>query len=187
MIELIKQPWPWYAAGIVIGLLPAALLLIGNKAFGISSSLRHMCAAVLPANVKFFRYDWRKESWNLLFAGGMVTGAFIASMWLADPGQMIVAESTKSYLVAHGVTSFTGYMPADVFGWQHLFTLRGVIMIIGGGFLVGFGSRYAGGCTSGHSIMGISNLQVPSLIATASFFVGGLVMVWFILPLILTL
>jgi uncharacterized membrane protein YedE/YeeE len=60
-------------------------------------------------------------------------------------------------------------------------------MIVVGGFLVGFGTRYAGGCTSGHAIMGLSNLQWPSLVATISFMVGGFIMANLILPFILKL
>ena len=74
ILEWIKQPWPWYVAGPVIGLTVPTLLIIGNKSFGISSSLRHLCAACIPANIKFFKYDWKKEAWNLFFIGGVVIG-----------------------------------------------------------------------------------------------------------------
>src|SRR5690606_31044476 len=72
MMDLIRQPWPWYIAGPLIGLTVPLLLLIGNKSFGISSSLRHVCAACVPAKIPFFSYDWKKEVWNLFFAGGII-------------------------------------------------------------------------------------------------------------------
>lgn len=187
MLELLKQPWPWYIAGALIGLTVPVLLLIGNKSFGISSSLRHVCAACIPANIKFFKYDWKKESWNLFFVGGIAIGGFIATYLLSNPNSIIVAESTKQALSANNVKDFEHLIPTDIFSWSSLLTLRGFIFIVIGGFLVGFGTRYAGGCTSGHSIMGISNLQLPSLIATICFMVGGYIMTWLILPFLLNL
>ena len=103
MLELLKQPWPWYVAGVLIGLTVPALLLIGNKSFGISSSLRHICAACIPANIKFFQYDWRKESWNLFFVGGVAFGGVIASFVLTNPNPIVIAESTKEALMNNNV------------------------------------------------------------------------------------
>ncbi len=76
-------------------------------------------------------------------------------------------------------------MPAEIFNWPALLTFRGFFFMIFGGFLVGFGTRYAGGCTSGHAIMGLSNLQLPSLITTISFMTGGFIMANLIMPFIL--
>src|SRR5688572_32437359 len=84
-IEWIKQPWPWYVAGPLIGLTVPVLLLIGNKTFGISSSLRHICAACVPANISFFKYDWKKEIWNLFFVAGIIVGALIITQFFANP------------------------------------------------------------------------------------------------------
>ncbi|NCU02654.1 MAG: YeeE/YedE family protein [Chitinophagaceae bacterium] len=186
-IELIKQPWPWYVAGPLIGLTVPALLIIGNKTFGISSSLRHICAACLPAKIPFFNYDWKKEVWNLFFVGGILAGGFIAFLFLQNPEPMIVNAKLSTELATYGITNYDSLVPTEVFNWSSLFTLRGFIMMVAGGFLVGFGTRYAGGCTSGHSIMGLSNLQWPSLIATISFMVGGFIMANLILPFILKL
>lgn len=187
MLELLKQPWPWYVAGVLIGLTVPALLLIGNKSFGISSSLRHICAACIPANIKFFKYDWKKESWNLFFVGGVAIGGIIASFVLTNPNPIVVAKSTKEALVANNVKDFEHLLPTDIFSWSSLLTLRGFIFMVIGGFMVGFGTRYAGGCTSGHAIMGLSNLQLPSLIATCCFMAGGFIMTWLILPFLLNL
>ena len=187
MIELLKQPWPWYVGGIVIGLTVPALLLLGNKHFGLSANLRHACAAIAPRNIPFFKYEWKKESWNLFFAGGIIAGAFIASHFLADPQPVKLAPALLSELETYGITDHQNLLPKELFSFENLFTLRSLIMLIGGGFLVGFGTRYAGGCTSGHAIMGLSNLQWPSLVATVSFMAGGFFMANVLLPFILKL
>jgi uncharacterized membrane protein YedE/YeeE len=187
MLELIKQPWPWYVAGFIAGLTVPVLLLLGNKKFGISSTLRQMCAACIPGKIPFFQYDWKKDAWNLYFVVGITIGAFIGHTFLANPESILIAPETISDLKAVGITQFNDLMPGDVFSWNQLLTLRGFIFIVLGGFLVGFGTRYAGGCTSGHAIMGLSNLQWPSLVATISFMIGGIVMTHFILPLLLAL
>lgn len=187
MLELIKQPWPWYVAGIIVGLTVPMLLLLGNKKFGISSTLRHMCAACIPAKIPFFQYDWKKEAWNLFFVLGIAIGAFIGDTFLSNPETISIAPDTINDLKAIGVTQFNGLMPQDIFSWSNLLSLRGFIFMILGGFLVGFGTRYAGGCTSGHAIMGLSNLQWPSFIATTCFMIGGIVMSNFILPFLLAL
>jgi uncharacterized membrane protein YedE/YeeE len=187
LIELIKQPWPWYVAGPLIGLTVPALLIIGNKTFGISSSLRHICAACLPANIPFFKYEWKKESWNLFFVAGILVGGLIALLFLKNPEPMIVNSKLSAELATYGISNYDSLMPPEIFNWSSLFTLRGFMMMVVGGFLVGFGTRYAGGCTSGHSIMGLSTLQWPSLVATISFMVGGILMANFILPFILKL
>lgn len=187
MIEFIKQPWPWYIAGPLIGLTVPVLLILGNKSFGISSSLRHICAACIPAKIPFFQYDWKKEIWNLFFVGGVTVGGFAAISLLDNPEPMVVADELKSELRTYGITAYDQLVPSEIMNWNSLFTLRGFIMMIGGGFMIGFGTRYAGGCTSGHSIMGLSTLQWPSLIATCCFMAGGIIMANFILPLILNL
>jgi len=185
MLELIKQPWPWYIAGPLIGLTVPVLLLIGNKSFGISSSLRHICAACLPANIPFFKYDWKKEVWNLFFVAGILLGGFLGVQILSNPLPMVLAPTLVADLANYGVSDFTGLVPVELFNWETLFTLKGFFLIVVGGFLVGFGTRYAGGCTSGHAIMGLSTLQWPSLIATCCFMAGGFLMANLILPYIL--
>lgn len=187
MFSFLSAPWPWYIAGPLVGLTVPALLLLGNKHFGISANLRHACAACFPANIPFFKYDWKKESWNIVFVLGILLGGIIASTLLINPAAIIVDPALKNELAQYGINDYTNMIPNDLYSWEALFTLRGSLMMIGGGLLVGFGTRYAGGCTSGHSIMGLSNLQLPSLIATICFMVGGFIMANFILPLILAL
>jgi uncharacterized protein len=187
MTDFLKQPWAWYVAGPLIGLTVPALLVIGNKSFGISSSLRHVCASCIPANIPFFKYDWKKEVWNLFFVFGIFLGGTIAINLLSNPNPIEVNPKLAEELAGYGITNFKNLFPSDIINWQSLFTLKGFLLIVVGGFLVGFGTRYAGGCTSGHAIMGLSNLQLPSLIATICFMIGGFIMANTILPFILSL
>jgi uncharacterized membrane protein YedE/YeeE len=187
ILEFISQPWPWYIAGPLVGLTVPALLILGNKPFGISSSLRHICAACIPANISFFKYDWKKEIWNLFFVIGIAIGGFAAVALLSNPEPIEVNPELVKELSQYGITNYSNIIPGEIFNWKTLFSLKGFILIVLGGFMVGFGTRYAGGCTSGHSIMGLSNLQWPSLIATCCFMIGGFVMANFILPIILSL
>ncbi|TWR28568.1 YeeE/YedE family protein [Mucilaginibacter achroorhodeus] len=186
-MDIIKQPWPWYVAGPLIGLIVPALLILGNKTFGISSTLRQICAACIPANISFFKYDWKKDAWNLFFIAGIVIGGLIAAHLLSDPGPVAINPKTTAALQQQGITDFSGLLPRDIFSFKGLTTLKGFVFMVIGGFLVGFGTRYAGGCTSGHAIMGISSLQWPSLVATCCFMIGGFVMTWLILPYLLQL
>ncbi|NIG57437.1 YeeE/YedE family protein [Chitinophaga sp. Cy-1792] len=187
IISLIRQPWPWYVAGPLIGLTVPVLLLLGNKSFGISSSLRHVCAACMPAKIPFFSYDWKKEKWNLFFALGILLGGFIAMTFLRESTAVTVHPNLVKELAGYGIHDYSSLVPPDLFSWPSLLSVRGLIMMVGGGFLVGFGTRYAGGCTSGHSIMGLSSLQWPSLVATCCFMAGGFIMANLILPTILSL
>lgn len=185
--EWIKQPWPWYVAGPLIGLTVPLLLIMGNKTFGVSSSLRHICAACFPANIPFFKYNWRKETWNLFFVAGILLGAIIATTLLNSGEPIAVNSKLVNDLQQYNIHNYSSLVPVDLFNWPALLTVRGFILMIGGGFLVGFGTRYAGGCTSGHAIMGLSNLQWPSLVATCCFMIGGFITANLIVPVVLNL
>ena len=188
MEELLSRPWPWYVAGPLIGLFPAALLLLGNKLFGVSSALRDSCAAIYPRGIAHFRYDWRRQGgWNLAFVLGILVGGVIAGVLLRDPAPVAISADTRADLAALGIREFSGLVPSDLFRWASLLTVRGWAVLVIGGFLVGFGTAYAGGCTSGHGLSGIADLQLPSAIALAAFFAGGLLGTWVLLPLLLRL
>lgn len=185
MLDFLREPWPWYVAGPLIGLMVPALLLLGNKPFGFSSNLRHICAALAPRDLAFFRYDWRRTGgWNLAFLAGTIVGGFIGG-WLLGTGAVAISAKTQAALAAVGITDFRGLVPTEVFSWSNLLTAKGLAVILGGGFLVGFGTAYAGGCTSGHAITGLAALERASLLAVLGFFAGGLVATYVILPLVL--
>jgi uncharacterized protein len=179
------DPWPWYVAGPAIGLFVPALLIVGNRVFGVSSSLRHVCSALLPGRVGYFRYDWKQTGlWNLLFGAGILVGGCLASHW-GDSQNVGISEQTRLALTKLGIHGFSGLAPRELFTWSALLSLKGFISVILGGFLVGFGAAYAGGCTSGHAISGLADLQPSSLLAVVDFFTGGLIATYFILPLYL--
>lgn len=182
MLELIKQPWPWYFSGFMI-VVVMLLLIFWGKSFGFSSNLRTICTmAGAGKRVKFFDFDWKTQRWNLLFLIGAVIGGFISSNYLSDPQHLKLSAATIADLQKLGISFKGGLNPAELFSISSLQNPKIILLLVSGGALVGFGSRYAGGCTSGHAISGLSNLQVPSLIAVAGFFIGGLIMTFLILP-----
>src|SRR5688572_21915246 len=182
MVEFLSRPWPWYVAGPLIGITVPLLLILGNKQFGVSSGLRHMCAAVCPGHVEFFQYDWRTSGlWNLAFAAGIFLGGVTTAALFAGPAPDI-SPDTRTALAALGVTTVEGLAPPQIFAWSSLLTVRGFVAIVVGGFLVGFGTAYAGGCTSGHAIAGLADFQLPSLVAVIGFFGGGLLTTFLVLP-----
>jgi len=186
VLRALTGPWPWYVAGPLIGLFVPALLLVGNRMFGISSNLRHVCAAGMPGRVEFFRYDWRRAGgWNLAFALGILIGGALAGSFLDGGAGASLSTAARDSLTALGLNDFTGLVPRELFTWSALASWRGLVMLVGGGFLVGFGTAYAGGCTSGHAISGLADLQLPSLVAVAGFFAGGLIGTWLLLPYLL--
>jgi uncharacterized protein len=186
MIELLAGPWPWYVAGPLFGLMVPILLYVGNRSFGISSNFRHACAAIAPIRPELLRYDWRSAGgWHLTMALGVLIGGFIAGNVIGHPESIALAASTRADLAALGISDFSGLVPAEVFSWAAIGTLPGFVSIIVGGLLVGFGTAYAAGCTSGHGITGLASFQLPSLVATVGFFVGGLLATHLLLPLVL--
>lgn len=186
MIEALSRPWPWYVAGPLMGLMVPVLLIVGGRMFGVSSSLRTMCAVIAPGKVDFFRFDWRRAGgWDLAFVLGILVGGFVGGALLANPLPVAISSATRADLLALGIRDFDGLVPGDLFSWARLLTVEGFLVLALGGFLVGFGSAYAGGCTSGHAITGLAARQLPSLVATMGFFVGGLITTHLLLPLIL--
>ncbi len=153
MTDFLMQPWPWWFSGILVGLTVPLLFLLAGKSFGISTSFQEVGAMCGPCNLDYLRnHKWRSGIWTLVFAVGIGIGGFITVRFLSSEPVEFLPESFVS--------------------------VGGAVRLLFGGVLVGFGTRYAGGCTSGHSITGIANLNWPSLVATIFFFVGGLAVTW---------
>jgi len=184
-MDFLLQPWPWYVAGPLITFVMFLLFYSGKK-FGISSNLETICAIGGAGKiVDFFKLDWRKSTWSLTFILGTIIGGFISFQWLTPNEIVAINPQTIQDLTDLGFQNAGGqYLPDEIFSTVAIFSLKGFLILIGAGVLVGFGSRYAGGCTSGHAIVGLSNLELPSLIAVIGFFIGGLFMTWVLLPII---
>ncbi|MFW5776942.1 MAG: YeeE/YedE family protein [Spirochaetota bacterium] len=188
MWETITGPWPWYVSGPLLGLMVPILLIVGNRNFGISSTFRHICAATIPTKATYFTSDnWRASFWNLVMALGVVLGAAIAVVFLGGDRAPQVSPEAVALFASWDVAAPSALQPAEIYGAEGVFTPRALVSLIAGGFLVGFGTRYANGCTSGHAIMGLSLLNVGSLVATLGFFAGGVVVSNFFLPWVLSL
>lgn len=180
VLAWLHAPWPWYVSGPLIGLMVPLMLWIGNRSFGISSNLRHMCAMAQPKSmgVDFFQYDWRVHSWSLVFAIGAVIGGFLAGILFANPEPIDLSVEALTMFSHWDVPIAGGFLPPVLFD----LTWLSVIVMFAGGVLVGFGTRYASGCTSGHAITGLSTLQLQSLLAVLGIFAGGLTAAHLVTP-----
>ncbi|GAL79446.1 probable transmembrane protein [Algibacter lectus] len=179
------EPWPWYVSGPLIAIVMALLLYFG-KTFGMSSNLRTLCAIGGAGKfADFFKFNWRDQLWNLTVVLGAIIGGFIATHYLSNDTLIDLNPETVVELQNMGFQNAGAtLLPNELFSIEALKSPKVLIILIIGGILVGFGTRYAGGCTSGHAITGLSSLQKPSLIAVIGFFIGGLIMTNLILPLI---
>lgn len=184
-MEYILQPWPWYVSGPLIAFIMFVLIYFG-KTFGMSSNLRTLCAiGGAGKKVKFFDFDWKSQQWNLLVVLGAVIGGYIAHHFLSVPTDIDLNPKTTEALTKLGFENAgQSLLPPELYSWKAVFSIKGILILVIGGILVGFGTRYAGGCTSGHAITGLSSLQLPSLIAVIGFFIGGLFMTHVLFPLI---
>lgn len=192
-MEFISQPWHWSISGLMISVVMFLLIYLGQR-FGVSSSFKALCSiGGAGSKISYFDYDWKSHDWLITFILGAVIGGFIASSFLGSSQPVQISQSTINDLAAIGINTpqnlseGTGYLPHDLFNLDSLLSLKGILVMVLGGFLIGFGTRYAGGCTSGHAITGLSNLQLPSLVAVIGFFIGGLTMTFIFLPMILSL
>jgi uncharacterized membrane protein YedE/YeeE len=185
MLHYLSDPWPWYVAGPIIGLTVPLVFLYGGRRWGVSSTFRDICAAALPVRrLDYFDYSWRRMgAWRLTMAAGLVLGGFLAA--LTGSSDVAISAATHRDLAELGITDQSGLVPAQIFSWSSLTTMPGFVILVIGGFLVGFGTRYANGCTSGHAISGLSALRLTSLVAVIGFFIGGLISTWILLPMLL--
>jgi uncharacterized membrane protein YedE/YeeE len=182
MFEILKQPWAWYVAGPLIA-LNLFLLLYFEKRFGISTSLKTTCNILGAGKISnFFNYDWKQDSWLMLYVLGSIIGGFIAFQFLDAGAPVIVSAKTSAALNELNIVANQSFLPNEIFGIENVFKLKNLAILIVGGMLIGFGTRWANGCTSGHAIAGLSDLQLPSLVAVIGFFIGGLIMTFLIIP-----
>ncbi len=193
MLEFISQPWHWSISGLMIAFVMFLLIYNGQR-FGVSSSFKAMCSIAGAGSVfDYFKYDWKSHDWLLVFVIGAIIGGGIAVSFLASPEPVQLSSATVTDLQTLGIKVPTtnsegmGFIPHDLFNFENLLSLKGILLMVVGGFFIGFGTRYAGGCTSGHAITGLSNLQLPSLVAVIGFFIGGLISTFLLLPFILSL
>ena len=184
-MNVFFQTWPWYISGFLIGMIMLCLIYFG-KHFGMSSNLESLCSmSGLGKKVAYFNFDWKTNKWNLMVVVGAILGGFVAAQFMSDPTNVSINPTTIKQLAMLGIDSPNGKLAPDaLFGNSIFESQKSILILIIGGVLIGFGTRYAGGCTSGHAISGLSNLQLPSLKAVIGFFIGGLLMAHFILPLI---
>ena len=184
-MEFLTQPWAWYIAGPMIAFVLFLMFFFG-RSFGVSTNLETFCTISGAGKFSdYFKTDWKSKSWSLLFVVGIIIGGFISFNYLMPSDAIALNPETVADLSELGfVNAGATYVPSEIFNTDLIFSLKGFLILIGAGFLIGFGARYAGGCTSGHAITGLSNLQVPSLLAVIGFFIGGLIMTWFLIPLI---
>ena len=182
-MDFILQPWPWYVAGPIIAFCMYLMFVFGEK-LGVSSNLETLCAISGAGKfVDFFKFDWRKNIWNLVFVLGLIVGGFISDQWLTPDETVVINPKTVNDLAQIGINDAgSSYLPEEIFSIESMLTVKGFAILLIAGLLVGFGSRYAGGCTSGHGIVGLSSLSLESFIAVSGFFIGGLIMTWLILP-----
>ena len=185
IMDILFYTWHWYVSGFIIGLIMLSLIYFG-KSFGMSSNLRSMCTIIgAGKRTAFFDFDWKAQRWNLVVVAGAMLGGFVAVNFMSDPSNVAINPKTIEQLAAYGIDAPNGNLaPQVLFGNEVFTSIKGIAILLIGGLLIGFGTRYAGGCTSGHAISGLSNLQIPSLKAVIGFFVGGLIMAYLIFPLI---
>jgi len=186
-MDIFASFWPWYVTGPLIGLYVPVMYLLLNRHFGVSSTFRDICAAVVRPRIPYFQYNWKDHRWRIVFVAGIAIGGFLAHATLRTPSSSEISHHTLSALSSLGVRDFSSMIPGDLFSWTSLISVRSLLLVVGGGFLVGFGTRYAEGCTSGHTIHGIATFQLTSLIATVCFFAGGLFSTYVLLPWIMQL
>lgn len=181
-IFLLQSPWPWYVAGPIIGAMVPLMLLFGNRSFGVSANMRHVCTMSRPEFIKvdYFTYNWRESNWSLLYAIGIILGGFLAAVVFANPDPIRLSDGARALFAEWGMSTPQGLLPPEFFS----FTFGNMSLMFGAGALIGFGTRYAAGCTSGHAITGLATLQVESLVAVLGIFAGGLFASHFLLGLV---
>lgn len=152
----IGQSWPWWAAGIVIGLLVPAFYYLMNAGLSVSTGYGSLIKAAFPGTrLKWFKSRQFSDrwGWRLFFLSGIILGAMLANYLSGQP------------LISSGMGILTSTLTWPPF-------LVGLMLFVGG-LMMGMGARLAGGCTSGHSIHGLATFQFSSLVVTLVFLLFG--------------
>jgi len=184
-MDFMLQPWPWFIGGPLIA-VSLLLYFYFGKNFGASTNFETMCT-ILGADKfsDYFKKDWKEQAFALMFVVGLIIGGFIAAYYLIPNQNIDLNPQTVQELTDLGFSNVGNqYFPDEIFGENAYTSLKGFLILIVSGILIGFGTRYAGGCTSGHAITGLSSLQLPSLLAVIGFFIGGIIATWFIIPIL---
>lgn len=184
-MDLILQPWPWYIGGPLIAISLLLYFYFGQN-FGASTNFETLCTMAGAGKVSdYFKKDWKDRDFALMFVIGLIIGGFISAIYLIPNQGIDLNQTTVQELTDLGFSNVGNqYFPDEIFGEDVLFSLKGFLILIVSGVLIGFGTRYAGGCTSGHAITGLSSLQLPSLFAVIGFFIGGIIATWLIIPML---
>lgn len=182
-MDFILQPWPWYIGGPLIALTLFLYFYFG-KNFGASTNFETLCTMAGAGKISdYFKKDWKERDFALLFVVGLIIGGFITANFLTPDKSIGLNPVTVNELQEIGFTNVANqYFPDEIFSEEALFSVKGFLILLLSGVCIGFGTRYAGGCTSGHAITGLSSLQLPSLKAVIGFFIGGIIAAWFIIP-----
>lgn len=182
-MDFILEPWAWYVGGPLIALTLFLYFYFGQN-FGASTNFETLCTMVGAGKVSdYFKKDWKERDFAMLFVIGLIIGGFISSNFLIPNQTIDLNPKTIQELTDLGFTNVANqYFPDEIFSNEAVFSLKGFLILILSGVCIGFGTRYAGGCTSGHAITGLSSFQLPSLLAVIGFFIGGIIAVWFIIP-----
>ncbi|WP_299063075.1 YeeE/YedE thiosulfate transporter family protein [uncultured Polaribacter sp.] len=184
-MDIILQPWAWYVGGPLIAISLLLYFYFGQN-FGASTNFETLCTmAGADRFSDYFKKDWKDRDFALLFVVGLIIGGFISAYFLTPNQTIDLNPKTVTELSDLGFSNIGNqYFPDEIFGDDVVFSLKGFLILLISGVFVGFGTRYAGGCTSGHAITGLSSLQLPSLLAVIGFFIGGIIATWFIIPLL---
>ena len=187
-MDILQSTWPWYISGPLFALIMLSLIYFGNS-FGVSRNLRTICSMTgIGKNIEYFKFDWKSQIWNLVFLLGVIVGSYCTIQFLDNGKNLELSTNAIIKLEQAGFKNVgQSLAPQELFGTSVLQSPLKLCVLLLGGIMIGFGTRYASGCTSGHAISGLSNLQLPSLIAVIGFFLGGLVMVHLIFPFLLPL
>lgn len=184
-MDFIFQPWAWYIGGPLIA-ISLLLYFYFGKNFGASTNFETLCTMAGAGKISdYFKTDWKERSFALLFVIGLIIGGYISSIYLIPEQTIDLNPKTVQELSNLGFSNIGNqYFPDEIFSDEVVFSLKGFLILLVSGVLIGFGTRYAGGCTSGHAITGLSSLQLPSLLAVIGFFIGGIIAAWFLIPVL---